>query len=65
MLPPKYTKTLTVVAKNGPAAVTAKYSGQNGGNEYVLTEKYYFSFFKISKNKAGFSPKINGFGKMK
>jgi len=33
MLPPKYTKTLTVVAKDGPADVTAKYSGNQGEEE--------------------------------
>ena len=30
MLPPKYTKTVTVVANGGSAKVTAKYSGSQG-----------------------------------
>jgi len=36
MLPPKYTKTVTVVANGGSAKVTAKYSGSQGEEEVTV-----------------------------
>lgn len=37
MLPPNYTKSVTVVAKDGLVEVTATYEGQNGNEEVTVT----------------------------
>ena len=44
MLPPRYTKTLTVVARDGAAQITAKYEGSEGELDYSIWQLDLFTF---------------------